>query len=253
MTLFCCDLDNTLIYSYKHDIGEDKIPVERYQDRDISYTTPKTMEYLQKILEKTLFVPTTTRSLTQYERIQLPIPQPQYALVANGGILLKNGVIDEDWLEESKKFIEIAIPTLEQGMKLLENDPHRSFDLRWVDDLFVFTKSDNPDATILHLQEQLDLSLVDVHQNGAKVYIVPKSIQKGATVKRLKEKFNATSLICAGDSLFDVPMLLESDVAFAPFSLGKEYSTPTSWCISEEHHLFSEYFLEKLLSHLKIS
>lgn len=251
MTLFCCDLDNTLIYSYKHDIGEDKIPVERYQDRDISFTTPKTMEFLQKTLQKTLFVPTTTRSLAQYERIHLEIPIPTYALVANGGILLKDGKIDADWQNESKKLIENTLPQLEEGRNLLQRDPHRSFDCRWVDDLFLFTKSEKPESTIDNLEKHLDSTLVDVHQNGAKVYIVPKSIQKGATVKRLREKLKAEHLICAGDSLFDVPMLLEADQAFAPHSLCKEYSTPESWCISEEHHLFSEYFLEQLQIYLK--
>lgn len=46
MNIFCTDLDNTIIYSYKHNIGNDKINVEIYEDREISYITKKHMIYL---------------------------------------------------------------------------------------------------------------------------------------------------------------------------------------------------------------
>ena len=49
MHIFCMDLDNTIIYSYKHDIGNEKINVEIYQDREISFITKKTQELLLKI------------------------------------------------------------------------------------------------------------------------------------------------------------------------------------------------------------
>ena len=39
MDIFASDLDNTLIYSYKHDIGADKVLAERYEGRDVSYMT----------------------------------------------------------------------------------------------------------------------------------------------------------------------------------------------------------------------
>ena len=97
MYLFNCDLDNTLIYSYKHDIGADKINVEQYQGREISFITSRTFELLKEVAEKTVFVPTTTRTVEQYGRIDLGIHTPQYALVCNGGILLKNGVEDSEW------------------------------------------------------------------------------------------------------------------------------------------------------------
>ena len=42
MILFFCDLDNTLIYSYKHEIGSKKRCVELYQGREISFMTEQT-------------------------------------------------------------------------------------------------------------------------------------------------------------------------------------------------------------------
>ena len=39
MRIFFTDLDNTLIYSYKRDIGDAKRCVEVYQGREISFMT----------------------------------------------------------------------------------------------------------------------------------------------------------------------------------------------------------------------
>ena len=46
MIAFHTDLDNTLIYSYKHDIGPQKRNVELYQGREISYITEETYHLL---------------------------------------------------------------------------------------------------------------------------------------------------------------------------------------------------------------
>ena len=101
MKVFYSDLDNTLIYSYKHEIGERRKCVEVYQGREISFMTEFTWRALKTLMEKLLFVPVTTRTLEQYQRIQLGISMPSYALVCNGGILLKDGEPDRCWYEES--------------------------------------------------------------------------------------------------------------------------------------------------------
>lgn len=49
MKLLCTDLDNTLIYSYKHELGNEKKNVELYQGREISFITEKTYELLKKV------------------------------------------------------------------------------------------------------------------------------------------------------------------------------------------------------------
>ncbi len=62
MVVFHSDLDNTLIYSYKHDIGSDKKCVEVYQNREVSFMTKKSFDLLKAVKEKVVFVPTTTRT-----------------------------------------------------------------------------------------------------------------------------------------------------------------------------------------------
>ena len=52
MILFHCDLDNTLIYSYKHEIKTKKRCVEIYQGREVSFMTEATCRLLNKVKNK---------------------------------------------------------------------------------------------------------------------------------------------------------------------------------------------------------
>ncbi len=100
MIAFFSDLDNTLIFSYKHDIGEKKRCVEIYQGREVSYITERTYGLLKYAASRLLFVPVTTRTEEQYRRIDLGVGVPSYALVCNGGVLLINGQEDAGWYRE---------------------------------------------------------------------------------------------------------------------------------------------------------
>ena len=140
MTVFHVDLDNTLIYSYKHNIGKNKIAVENYQGREISFITDNTYVQLQALKNKILIVPTSTRSIEQYKRIDLLIGDIKYALVCNGGVLLTNGEKDISWYKTSRTMAKESMPILEYAHALLERDKRRTFELRWIEDLFLFTK-----------------------------------------------------------------------------------------------------------------
>ena len=90
--ILCADMDNTIIYSYKRNIGENKLNVELYNGREISFISEKTHDLLKKVNEKITIIPTSTRTEEQYKRIDLDIGIVPYALVCNGGVLLVNGV-----------------------------------------------------------------------------------------------------------------------------------------------------------------
>ena len=106
MIVFNVDLDNTLIYSYKYDIGKNKRQVELYKENYISYITDKIYNLLLTLRNNALIVPTTTRTIEQYSRIELGIGNFKYALVCNGGVLLIDGKEGLEWYEESKKIIK---------------------------------------------------------------------------------------------------------------------------------------------------
>ena len=92
MQIVHTDLDNTLIYSYKHEIGGPKTCVEIYQGREISFMTETSHRLLGQHSSKPrdLLLPTTTTTLEQYHRIDLGIGEPDYAIVSNGGELRAN-------------------------------------------------------------------------------------------------------------------------------------------------------------------
>lgn len=219
MILFHSDLDNTLIYSYKHDIGPDKKCVEIYQDKEISFMTTESFEILKRIQSKILFVPTTTRTIEQYRRIRFDIDIPKYALVCNGGILLKDGMIDLDWYQETLNIISDVREEVEKSIGLLEKDENRYLEIRYIEQLFVFTKTSEPTVTIEYLSSILDKNKVDIFNNGDKIYVIPKELNKGTGILRLKKKLSANKIIAAGDSEFDISMLKASDIGFCPDSL----------------------------------
>ena len=71
-----------------------------------TYMTKTSWKLLQKVAHKLLFIPTTTRTIEQYQRINLGFV-PLYALVCNGGILLENGQENMRWYADSR---ELAAP-----------------------------------------------------------------------------------------------------------------------------------------------
>lgn len=260
-SIFCTDLDNTMIFSYKHDIGADKVNVEIYQGREVSYVTRKTYQLLKQAAEKMLLVPLTTRTIEQYKRIDLGLGVLPYALVCNGGILLEDGKENECWYQESLAAVQSAHIELQKALKLLEHDPYRTFELRFVSNLFVFTKCNQSEEVVCKLKNNVDLKIVDVLNNGSKVYVVPKALRKGEAIKRFKSYIEKKNICCtqekddierktilaAGDSEFDISMLQAADIAFAPKQLAQKYHLPNNVIVMPEERPLSDEILEYIV------
>lgn len=256
MIVFHTDLDNTLIYSYKHDIGNQKRCVEIYHGREISFVTQKTYFLLQKIMRQEkchqiLVVPTTTRTIEQYQRIQLGIGAFSYALVCNGGVLLVDGKEDETWYQDSLKRIQNSTEELQKALDLLRNDMRRTFELRFIKELFVFTKCEEPEAVVKDLKELLNTEVVDIFYNGIKVYVVPKALNKGTAVKRFRDYIHAELVIAAGDSAFDISMLEAADWGIAAPELAQRYSFSQKVIFPSADKIFAEAVLETVFSLVK--
>lgn len=244
MILFASDLDNTLIYSYKHDIGKNIVPVEKYKGRDISYMTEKAYRLIDELRCKISFVPISTRSKEQYERIIFNERwSPSLALTGNGGTLLINGVEDYEWKEASKRLTADSSEELRDAVQILEKDSSRSFEIRMVDELFVFTKSDKPEESVEMLKRLVCGSKINVFSNGTKVYAVPKALNKGEALRRLKAYTGADTVVSAGDSMFDVDMLEEADIPFTVSEIRNFVRNPRL-IVAEEGELLSDKVLE---------
>lgn len=247
------DLDNTLIYSVRREIGKRKKCVEYYRGRCVSYMTERTAELLKKLPESVLPVPTTTRTTEQYGRIDLGIGPLRYALVCNGGVLLADGVKDGEWYEESLRLAAVSAEERGLARRILSEDADRTFEIRDVGGLFLFTKSANPEKTACVLREKLDSGLVDVATNGAKVYVVPVTLDKGTAVRRFRRWIAARDfrrgerVFAAGDSIFDLSMLREADMAFAPREMAGMPGLREDAVVMDGTHVFSEDLLEFVL------
>ncbi len=252
MKVFFSDLDNTMIYSYRHEIGKEKICVEHYQGREVSFITKRTQELLEQAREQMLFIPVTTRTQEQYDRIDLGIGIPEYALVCNGGVLLVEGREDRGWYETSLASIMDCQEELRKAQHLMESDENRSFEVRNIRSLFLFTKSREPEKSVEYLAQKLDTGRVEVFQNGIKVYVVPKKLDKGTAIRRFleaygKEKGKDIFVMAAGDSIFDIPMLQCADLGIAPKALEDSGMLPKEILVLRGGRVFSEAVLEQAL------
>ena len=112
--LFTSDLDRTLIFSKRRMLANTcYISIEQLDDQTISYMSKTTYERLVQLHSVLDFVPVTTRSLQQYTRLSLFHYDltPKIAIVANGGVILRNGKIDEVWQQHIYKK-QAALPLL---------------------------------------------------------------------------------------------------------------------------------------------
>jgi len=233
--LFACDLDNTLIHSYKKS-REGDICIEIYNGREQSFMSRQSVGLLKKIIEKILFVPITTRSVEQYQRIaQNPnFPAPKYAVTSNGAFLLRDGEVVENLAEDVKNF---------------EAELNRQFEkfcgksefaiCRIVDGHFLFLRcADNVCAEKICGSLQAETNL-KVQYFGQKIYLFPPNLNKGEALKNLTKKFSPDKVFCAGDSEIDLPMLKLADVAYFPKNLAEKNFVSCS-----ESPIFAEEFLQ---------
>ena len=186
--------------------------MERKDGEPISCVTKRQAELLQGAAN---IIPVTTRSVEQYRRIDFAGIgfSPRYALCDNGGTLIANGELDAEWSRWSSEIFKSCEEELERFRELLDNDPKRSFEVRLVDGLFLFTKSSEPSETLEYLGKS---ERCECFATGEKVYVIPKELSKGAAVRRLAKRLGLREFAAAGDSLMDVPMLSEANVALFP-------------------------------------
>ena len=227
MDIWFSDMDNTLIYSHKHDIPLPKTTAEYYLDREQSFITDRTLSFCRKFCASTerMFVPLTTRTPAQYERILLREKLSyRYALVCNGALLLDNGISDAVWEQESLAMTADCAEPLAQALA----DLYTFAETEHVHDLrpyMVYAKTEATPQQIATLHQRYTPQGLDVILSGTKLYCLPQKFSKGHAVRRFCHRFAHPNdrVIASGDTVFDVPMLTESDIALYP----EELSVPS--------------------------
>ena len=247
-TVFLTDLDNTLVYSYKHAKADD-ICVEIAHDKPQGFISERGYALLKTLTEHMTVIPVTTRSTAQYERIRWENP-PKYAAVANGGILLDGGESDGAWRKETETLIAAAEAELSQVEKQLAAEDNY-IRIRRVDDTYVFAYT-KEGVDIAECEKRYSgRTSLQVTASGRKLYFFPQGIDKGEAAKRLKARFQAERVIAAGDSVIDLPMLAQADVAIVPNGyLAKRLPQSVEVKVCDREN-FAEYVLETALAYIE--
>jgi hypothetical protein len=226
--LVASDLDRTLIYSAAAlglTMPDARAPrllcVEVYESRPLSYMTETAAALLTGLGDTAVFVPTTTRTREQYRRISLPGPPPEYAICANGGHLLVNGVADPDW------HARVTARLADECAPLKEIDDHlmSAADPVWVrkqriaEDLFAYLVVERdllPGEWVEELAAWAGERGWTVSLQGRKIYVVPGPLTKSAAVREVARRTGAGLTLAAGDSLLDADLLLAADRGWRP-------------------------------------
>ncbi|RKD25273.1 Hydroxymethylpyrimidine pyrophosphatase [Caminicella sporogenes DSM 14501] len=234
--IFASDLDRTLIYSEKFIVGfaEKSIkirPVEYKEGKIISYMSEKVISKLKSISENVLFIPVTTRTIEQYERIDVfkNLIKPQYAIVTNGGNILKDGRLDVNWNKKIKNKIKhecLSIDEVINKFKEIASD-------RWIlksrkaDDLFLYYIIDREKMAMNELNDFVKWLRNKNWRSvlhGRKLYFIPNCVNKRESLSYISEKEGREIIIAAGDSILDLDMAEIADYFISPRH-GELYNT----------------------------
>ncbi|MDO0915301.1 HAD family hydrolase [Streptomyces sp. DT2A-34] len=226
--LVASDLDRTLIYSAAAlalTMPDPRAPrllcVEVHESKPLSFMTETAAQLLTDLGDAAVFVPTTTRTRKQYQRINLPGPAPKYAICANGGHLLVDGVSDPDWNAH------VVARLAEQCAPLAEVQDHlmASASPAWVrkhriaEDLFAYLVVERellPEEWVKELAVWAENRGWTVSLQGRKIYAVPKPLTKSAAMHEVARRTGAELTLAAGDSLLDADLLLAADRGWRP-------------------------------------
>ncbi|MFB7170347.1 HAD family hydrolase [Streptomyces sp. NPDC056254] len=228
--LVASDLDRTLIYSaaalgltMPDPVAPRLLCVEVHESRPLSYMTETAAALLAELTEdpSVVFVPTTTRTRKQYQRIRFPGRPARYAICANGGQLLVDGVPDRDWRRQvAARLAEECAPLEEVHAHLLATaDAAWLRKARLAEDLFAYLVVERalvPDEWLKTLAEWAGARGWAVSLQGRKIYAVPRPLTKSAAMHEVARRTGATTTLAAGDSLLDADLLLAADAAWRP-------------------------------------
>lgn len=235
------DLDNTLIYSHRTPFTQKKVLVEYLSGKEQSYMTKKTYDFMCGNYIQ--FVPVTTRSIAQYNRLFVfgKEIKVEYALVCNGAILLKDGIIDEEWLSETKAIAK-------EGIRILANIQNElsEYNINNIEGVMLYFKADKPMEIADLLRSKYVNERVYIGFDKRKVYVVPSEISKGNAVRRYSNRFGITDTVSSGDSEFDVSMLDVTNISMCPNSLMKRIKSADKKYVMGDNLIFSDAICEKL-------
>ena len=216
--IFAFDLDGTAIFS-KNKIGDNTNNfkcVERINGVDFSFMSNDSfnsyVDFYSQYNDKVILLPITSRSISQYKRIEWPNGlTPRLAITTNGANLLENGVVSSDWHNILLSNIGKTKKERLSLVKQMSNMPGfvKFYDCDSAFDLVFF----ETEKHAKNAKEKLIIKHNDIQifVSGRRIYVLSSKILKEKALLRLKEIEKPDLIIAAGDSSIDVGYLKISD------------------------------------------
>jgi hypothetical protein len=222
------DLDRTLIYSANSMalVGSDHLAprmvvAEVYDAAPLSFMTRAAEELLERIVERSVFVPVTTRTRAQFSRVRLPGSGRGYAVTTNGAVLLHDGEPDGDWSRHIQRFLGSDCAPLDDVLGHLRGAAAvpAVLRVRTAEEYFVYSIVDRealPDGYLDELSAWCAARGWTTSLQGRKLYCVPAPVTKEAAVDEVRRRSGSGLLVAAGDSRLDAGILELADIAIRP-------------------------------------
>jgi hydroxymethylpyrimidine pyrophosphatase-like HAD family hydrolase len=163
---------------------------------------------LAELARRAVLVPVTTRTEAQLARVRLPAPT-EYAIAANGGRILRDGVVDEAWSREMERRLSAGAgfaAARTRAEAFAARFAGRQHD---VDELFAFAVLPTPHLPAEAVDAEVRWAARNgwrVSVQGRKIYWVPDGLTKRAAVEEVARRCGAAVVFAAGDSLLDADL-----------------------------------------------
>ncbi|WP_462411949.1 HAD family hydrolase [Neobacillus sp. Marseille-QA0830] len=225
--IFASDLDRTLIYSDRAidtlglPEGADLKPVEKTGNRWVAHMTGTALSALRELAQNSLFIPVTTRTIEQFNRIvifegDIPI---KYAITSNGARILMNGKPLEEWTEYISKSMDGQSVSPKEFLSLMK-DSRLAWKGEWkqAEDLFFYSIVEEvpPDSFIKAISTFAQTNGWRISLQGRKLYFIPNAINKGAALDFICKREGQKAIAGAGDSRLDLDFLTLCQLGFVP-------------------------------------
>lgn len=225
--IYASDLDQTLIYSARSmGVPVDSsglVAAEQAEGKNLSYISKEALSLLKGLQADTIFVPVTTRTIKQYERIHLfqGAIRPAYAVMSNGGNIMVNGIVDELWNRGIRKKVLQGAASAQEARAYFEPIMNEEWVAgeRFCDELFfafVIQRDRMPLEAVLEKAELVRALGWEVSIQGRKIYLVPAAVNKRDAIEHIRSMHPGEPLLASGDSILDKCLLDAADYAIAP-------------------------------------
>lgn len=220
--IFASDLDRTLIYSSKFIEGVDAnelVCVEYKGNKPISYMLKSATDKLVALsLNKShnlIFIPTTTRSVSEFRRLNI-LNNIEYVITSNGGTILYRGEPLKEWEDLVDDKIKKHRALFDSIIAVVNTKRFVSQACIKVDNKFLLFKTNDKEACRVWLENVLDAQLWGFIIHGSKVRIIPKGLTKESAITFLAERLHQSYIVSAGDSKLDEGMLRVANECIIP-------------------------------------